>query len=388
MASISKYETKSGKVLYRVQVYMGVNPKTGRKQYKVKRGIDSPKKATLVAARLELAVNNGDLQAEPSKNVTFREVYEEWYSVYIDTVRESTWARTAGMFDNHILPVFGKMRIAKITRRDVQEAVKKWFDETTANYRRWYNYVVAVIDYAVEMEYMKDNPAKGIKLPRHDDPAGDKDENFWTREQLIKFFSCIDKRDDFDIFIMFRVLAYSACRRGELLALEWDDVNFKDGAIRINKTVTQGERGKQIIQSTKTAAGKRTVPIDAETMNYLKEWRHVQQRRMLVLGYNTLQPHQLVFANTKNGYHCLNTPGKRLRKIMDDNKLEPRISIHGFRHSAISNMLIAGVPITAVQRIVGHSDPTVILQTYAHVSEKEERAATNALADYMAQKTV
>lgn len=384
MASIRKEVTKTGRVSYRVQVYKGVNPKTGKKSYAVRRGFDSYKKATIAAAKLELAVSEGSLDVGKPQARTFQSVYVDWYESYVNTVQESTWARTAGMFDNHILPIFGSMFIDKIERKDAQDAINKWHEKTTANYRRWYNYTVSVLDYALENGLLDRNPIKGIKLPKKERKPGDELPNFWTREELAQFFAKINKKADFNIFVMFRVLAYSACRRGELLALEWVDVNFKDNTIRINKTLTQGKKGKQKIQAPKTAAGKRTVPIDAETMAYLKQWRHEQQMQMLRRGYNTLQPHQLVFANTKNGYHCLNTPGKRLKKIIDDNKLPHKITVHGFRHSAISNMLIAGVPITAVQHIVGHSDPTVILKIYAHVTEKEEREATNALAEYYA----
>ena len=118
-------------------------------------------------------------------------------------------------------------------------------------------------------------------------------------------------------------------------------------------------------------------------MAYLKRWRKIQQETFLQLGINTMQPNQLLFTNTKNGYQSLNTPSKRLHKLQDDNGLTPRITIHGFRHSFISNLLIAGVPVTSVQKLVGHTDPTITLGVYAHVSAKQESEATAALAKYM-----
>lgn len=387
MATVSKYFTKSGSKRWKVVVFGGRDPQTGKKKWIVRGGFKGPegkKEATLTGARLELAINSGDYEdTRQQKPVLFRDVYAEWYGNYINTVRESTWSRTDGMFQNHILPAFGDKRVDTITTRDVQKVVKKWFEGTKANYKRWYNYVGSVMDYSLRQGYIKKNPCAAVVLPKHDDAAGDPFENFWTRDQMNHFFDCIDKKQDFDIFIMFRVLAFSGVRRGELLALTWQDVNFKDSSIRVNKTLTQGKKGRQIVQAPKTKAGRRTVPLDRETMAYLKQWRHVQQEQQLILGYNTLKPQQLVFANTRNGYHSLNTPGKRLKKIIRDNDLKPRITVHGFRHSFISNLLIAHVPITSVQRLVGHSDPTVILQTYAHVTQKEEREATATLADYM-----
>lgn len=158
MASLSQYKTKSGKELWRVQVFAGNDPQTGRKKYKVKRGFKTKKEATIVVARLELAISNGDLEENKPTPIFFKDVYKEWYGNYINTVRESTWARTVGMFNNHILPAFGDKRIATITTRDVQKAVKTWYEATTANYKRWFNYVESVMDYAVRQGYMNKNP--------------------------------------------------------------------------------------------------------------------------------------------------------------------------------------------------------------------------------------
>lgn len=383
MASIKKYPTKDGKELWRVQVFAGNDPQTGKKKYKVRRGFKTKKEATIVAARLELAISNGDLEENKPTPIFFKDVYKEWYGNYINTVRESTWARTVGMFNNHILPAFGDKRIATITTRDVQKAVKTWYEATTANYKRWFNYVESVMDYAVRQGYMNKNPAKAVVLPRHEDIAGDKPENFWTKNQMNKFFTCIDKTARFDIFIMFRVLAYTGVRRGELLALEWQDVDFEHDTVRINKTLTQGKRGRQIVQAPKTRAGRRTIPVDKQTMTYLQHWHRMQQQHFFQLGINTLAPHQLVFSNSKNSYHSLNTPAKRLHKIQRDNDLAPRITVHGFRHSFISNLLIAGVPVTSVQKLVGHTDPTITLGIYAHVSAQQESEATAKLEEYM-----
>lgn len=380
MASIQKYSTKRGiKWLYRV--YIGIDDQTGKKKYVVKRGFENKKSATLACAKFEVQASNGGIKKQT--DILFSEVYQEWYLNYKNTVRESTWNRTAGMFKNHILPYFGEKRIATITTHEIQGAVNDWYAHVTANYKRWYNYTVSVFDYAIKQEYVSRNPAKNIILPKKHDVAGDKLPNFWSKEQLNKFFSCIDPNKNLDIFTMFRVLAYVGCRRGELLALEWNDIDLTKQTIRINKTLTQGEGGKQIVQAPKTRNSRRTIPIDSKTNYWLRRWKMEQGRLYLTLGFNTNQSHQLVFANTKNGYHSLNTPAKRLKKIIRDNNLEPPITIHGFRHSHISALLSAGVPVTAVQLRVGHASPEVTLSVYSHITAKQSRNAAEKLENYL-----
>ncbi|WP_057741940.1 site-specific integrase [Liquorilactobacillus capillatus] len=380
MASIQRYSTKKGiKWLYRV--YIGIDEQTGKKKYVVKRGFENKKSASLACAKFEVQVSQGTVRKQ--NNITFNEVYIEWYANYVNTVRESTWNRTEGMFKNHIIPYFGQKRIATITTHEIQDAVNDWYANTIANYKRWYNYTVAVFDYAIKQEYMNKNPAKNIVLPKKHDVAGDKLPNFWSKEQLNRFFSCIDPNINLDIYTMFRVLAYVGCRRGELLALEWSDIDLNKQTIRINKTLTQGKGGKQIVQAPKTRNSRRTVPIDNRTTYWLKRWKMEQMRLYLILGFNTKKPHQLVFANTKNGYHSLNTPAKRLKKIIRNNNLKPEITIHGFRHSHISALLSAGVPVTAVQLRVGHASPEVTLSVYSHITAKQSRNAAEQLENYL-----
>lgn len=247
MASIQKYSTKKGiKWLYRV--YIGIDEQTGKKKYVVKRGFENKKSASLACAKFEVQVSQGTVRKQ--NNITFNEVYKEWFTEYVNTVRESTWARTQGMFKNHMLPCFGDKRIATITIHDIQAAVNDWYYQTTANYKRWYTYTNVVFKYAVKQGYIDKNICENISLPKRHEFVGDKTPNFWSKNQLNNFFNCIDPEKELEKFTVFRVFAYTGCRRGELLALEWSDIDLKKQTIRINKTLTQGKRGKANCSTT------------------------------------------------------------------------------------------------------------------------------------------
>lgn len=382
MAYLGKYQTKNG-TKWQFKIFVGLDPQTGKKKYVTRRGFETKKEANHASIKYASLADQNKLNTKKDKH-RFKDVYLDWYEIYKNTVRESTWNRTDGMFQNHILPSFGEKWINTITTRDVQIAVNKWFDTTTANYKRWFNYTSSVMEFAIRQEYMTKNPCKNVILPNRSGQYKESHPNFWSKEQLNKFLGCIDQQNDMDIYTMFRVLAYTGCRRGELLALEWKDFSSKDKTLRIDKTLTQGEHGKQIVQQPKTRNSKRTITLDAETVAYLERWHHEQHKQMLYLGYNTLNPHQLIFCNTKNGYHSLNTPAKRLKKIIKDNDLKSAITIHGFRHSHISALLSAGVPITTVQMRMGHASPEVTLSVYSNITEQQSREAVDVFARYLA----
>ncbi|SPS07294.1 site-specific integrase [Latilactobacillus sakei] len=380
MAKIRKYE-KNGQEFYMFQAYLGINPQTGKEKRTTRRGFKTRKEARLALSTLELQADSGQLDQQPI-NLTFEDVYKQWYSSYINTVRESTWNRTAGMFNNHILPALGKYRIRTITVAQCQQALNKWFKATSRNYKRWFNYVQAVFDYAIKRGYITDNPATKVTMPKKADTWGDKQENFWDKNQLKQFFALMDPSEHLEQYTLFRVLAFTGVRRGECLALTWDDLDTQKGTLSINKTLTQGAGGKQIIQATKTKKGNRIISLDKQTLFYLRKWQMDQKRIYFMLGFNTSQPSQLIFATTKNTFKSLNTPSKWLRRLTDGTSL-PKITVHGFRHTHASALFSAGASIKEVQERLGHEDAQTTLNIYTHVTNSQNKEAVQKLAQFL-----
>lgn len=221
MASIKSYETKDGKKLYLFKMYIGIDPQTGKKKQTTRRGFRTKKQATLEASRLELEISQGGIKQE--NNILFSKVYEQWYQAYVNTVRESTVARVSKMFDNHILPYFGNKRIRTISIAQCQKAINDWFKIASYNYRKWYNYTSMVFDYAVKHEYIDRNPTNLVNIPKKPTEYGDKAPNFWDKQEMKQFFTYIDPTKDTEKYTLFRVLAFTGVRRGECLALTWDE---------------------------------------------------------------------------------------------------------------------------------------------------------------------
>ncbi len=289
MPNIKDYYDKSGNKRYMFRMYLGVNPQTGKKQQTTRRGFKTKKEASLEASKLELEVASGCLKKD--NNILFKSVYENWYQGYTNTVRESTMARTDAMFQNHILPEFGNKRIRTITIDQCQRAVNKWFKIAPHNFKKWFNYTSNVFDYAIKEEIIDKNPTKLVNVPKKQVDYGDKPANFWNKDELKQFFSYINPNEELEKYTLFRILAFAGLRRGECLALTWDDINFSKSTIRINKTLTQGIGGKQIIQAPKTRKGRRTIKLDHKTMSYIKKWRIQQRKYYLMLGFNTINKH-------------------------------------------------------------------------------------------------
>jgi len=383
---IKKYTKKDGSTAYMFYIYLGIDPRTGKPKKTTRRGFKTEREAIRVLKKVAFE-GTQNITTSKECNKTFEQVYHEWYQSYINTVRESTWARTDAMFQNHILPALGKYRIRTITTVQCQKALNGWFSITTHNYKGWFNYTHAVFEYAIVQEYINENPTRRVIMPKKHETPGKKAPNFWNKEQLQTFFSYINPKEELERYTLFRVLAFTGIRRGECLALTWDDLNTKKGTLNVNKTLTQGAKGKQIIQATKTKKGTRVISLDVTTLFYLKKWRLEQKKELFALGLKSNEPTQLMFASSKNTFKSLNTPKKWLDIVTDrmakDKVILPHLTIHGFRHSHASALFAAGASIKEVQERLGHEDAETTLNIYTHVTEKQDQEAVQKLVNFL-----
>ena len=347
----------------------------------ISKSFATKKEAALSLSRLKYEIEENGLTKV--NHDTFEEIYLLWFdSAYKNTVKESTYVKTKEMFRVHILPAFGSMKLNKISVTYCQTTVNNWCD-SLAKYRVMKNYVTKVLDYSIALGLLKDNPMRKITMPKRKEIVdGEKVENYYNKEELQHFLDCI-KSDGFARWhALFRLLAFSGMRKGEALALEWKDIDFNQSTVTVNKTLARGENNKLIIQSPKTKTSFRTVSVDPGTMQLLKEWRKEQARDYLKLGFNTMQPSQVVFTTYKNEYMQLASVTNRINKIIKKHDLKV-ITTHGLRHTHCSLLFEAGVSIQEVKERLGHSDIQTTMNIYAHVTEKAREESAEKFASHV-----
>jgi len=379
MTSIKTYK-KDGKVFYMFQIYIGTDQLTGKRIKTSRRGFTTKKEAQLASARLQIEIDNGEFRKK-SVN-TFIDIYNLWIEQYKNTVQESTFVKTKGIFKNHILPSLGEYKIDKINVQLCQKHVNEWFSKLK-KFRTLKSYTSKIFEYAITLGIIIDNPLKRVTMPKNIvQPVETEVINYYTKEQLIQFLKCLEIEKNFKAYALFRLLAFSGMRKGEALALTWDDLNFKEGEIRINKALSRGEENRLYVKTTKTKSSIRAIKLDKVTMDILKVWQKQQKEDFLVLGYNTLQPKQLVFSNERNEYLQPTKTRKWMLQVQKKYDLV-KITTHGLRHTHCSLLFEAGVSIKEVQDRLGHSDIQTTLNIYTHVTEKAKEVVAEKFAKYM-----
>lgn len=383
--NIKKYTKKDGSTAYMFNAYLGMDPLTGKKKRTTRRNFK-----TKAAAKKELKKIVYDASIGKTKkkeiNLTFQQVYEEWFDTYKNTVQDSTWYKRQRMFETRLLPEFGKYKINMITTAKIQTALNKWFRETKYNYKPWFNYTNSIFKYAILQRYITDNPATRVIMPKHKE-FEEELPNFWSKDQLITFFRYIDPNKDLEKYTLFRVLAFTGIRRGELLALQWNDFDSNKKILHINKTLSMGENSQVTVHAPKTRKGKRDIYLDNTTIKYLKRWRLKDRTKMLMQGMNIDEPEQLIFHTFDNKYKSFNTPRRWLVDILDkihkDNVDLPDITLHGFRHTHASALFSAGATVKEVQERLGHEDAQTTLNIYVHVTQQQDEEVAQKLVNYL-----
>lgn len=381
MAKIEQYTKKDGSTAWLFQAYLGVDPATGKEKRTTRRGFKSKKEASTVLSRLKHEINQkGFLKQEV---YTFREVYEIWLPQYKQTVKESSYWKTTRLFEHHILPLFSDLRIDKIDVPYCQKAVDKWFNDGLKGYKLIFRYTAKVFKLAYNMDIIASDPTTKVTYPiKRETAVVKKLPNFYDKQELELFFDCLVKENNDKFTALFRTLAFSGARIGELLALEWHDIDFKGNTLSINKTITRGENNRLMVDVPKTHSSIRLISMDNKTMSLLKAWKSTQAKNYLMLGYNTSSKEQLVFSNAKNQYINTGKVYKVYIKVVNKYELK-KITIHGFRHTHCSLLFEAGASVKEVQDRLGHSDIQTTMNIYAHVSKKAKDSTAERFANYL-----
>lgn len=388
MATFKKEETKKG-ISWVGQVYLGIDSVTGKARQTTVRGKTKKEVQTKVARAKATFEGNGrtTTKVETTKSsYTFQEVYVNWLKVYAQTVKESTFQKTIKIFENHILPIFAELKIHEITVMTCQNAVYSWFNELK-NFKIVNNYAGKVFHYAISIELIADNPTKKVTLPVRKETITEEDKvpNFYEKEELLHFLACLrkdaQKKHNSKWYTLFAVLSYTGMRKGEALALTWDDVDFNQQIIRVNKTLTRGLNYRLMIQAPKTVGSRRDITISDSTKEILLNWKKEQSHNNERLEFNSATA-QLIFPNNKNEWMAQAKVGQTLDRLIKKYELK-RITPHGFRHTHISLLFEAGASVKEVQDRVGHGDIATTMNIYTHVSKKKKESTAQRYDDYL-----
>lgn len=379
MANFKQYTKKDGTKLWQFQAYLGTDPITGKPVKTTRRNFRSKKEAQTTLARLQIEFEENGLKVEQGE--TFQEVYELWLEGYKTTVRESTYFNTTQRFKNWILPVYGPLKIKKITVGMAQRIVNDWSDECSF-FKLLHSNTKRVFKYAMHIGLIKSNPLEYVMVPKQKSKKTKSAVKIYTKTEMQKFFSYLNQQNatygnDFNKTLI-RFLFYSGCRAGEALALNWEDIDFNHNMVSINKTLSMA-KNDVVIEEAKNQSSMATITIDRVTMNQLKRWQMDQRIYMLQTGVTNPT---MVFCSREKKPVRVSSFYVRFRH-QAENADVPFYGIHATRHTHASVLINAGASMKEVQERLRHSSIVTTMDTYSHLFEETKEKIVDRFVDYV-----
>ena len=175
------------------------------------------------------------------------------------------------------------------------------------------------------------------------------------------------------------VALYSSARKGEILGLSWNNVNFFDGTITIIQSLSTSESGKRLTEP-KTNRSRRTILIPKKCIKVLKEWKDIQKDYAIKYEGIFDNRDNLVFTNNSGHYVDVNNFHNRFwKKALEKAGISKRFTFHGLRHTSASILLKHGVNIKVVSERLGHSNVSVTMNVYQHLLPGMQETAVKEL---------
>ena len=241
--------------------------------------------------------------------------------------------------------------------------------------RAYHLLLSSMLEKAVEWEVIPSNPAKKASPPKRRNIEA----KYLEENDVRNLLKLLDK-ESIQFKTMTAMYLFSGVRRGELLGLWWDDIDFDMQTIRIRRNIGTIS-GKGIYEDTpKTDSSKRTIKLPSLAFDYLrvyKEWQDQQK----YFASDLWEESNKIFTNDHGGYLHPDTITKRFAEFIKKNDL-PHVTIHSLRHTYANIMIYSGIELKTISHRLGHANSTTTQNIYSHVFQSADEKAADTLDNY------
>ena len=392
--------------------YFDLGKVDGKRKKKEKGGFRTKKEAEQALAAAINEYNNGGIVFEPSE-ITVSDYLDQWYELSCKlNLKYNTQVNYLRIIESHIKPKFGAYKLKAINPVILQEYANnlKLYGYSKSHIVGILTVFQSALDYAVEpLHYINQNPMKSVKFPKVERKP---------RERIIltldEWQQIIDRFQSTRYYIPLMIGFYTGLRISEAFALTWDDIDFNNKTLSINKQIVKRnfgadvrkvieQKGKREQRSSwyfttpKTSASTRTIPFGDTLYKALKQEKASQMQYEIQYGeYYTIHvlkketdekgndifrvvPIQKCIENqfqrvkliciAENGQYTSTDSFKYCSRIIH-NELQLAFDYHSLRHTHATMLIEAGANVKNVQARLGHSNIQTTLQTYVHDTEK------------------
>ena len=374
--SIRIKETKDGEIRYQITVEGERDPLTGKRNRIYKNVKGTKKEVNAVMHRMITEMDQGKVVKKSNKSIA--EWMEEWISLYLPNIEETTRVGYKAKIRCYIVPALGDIQISSLRAEHVQKMVNDMLARglSPKNIRDTFNNINAAMKKAVVLRYIPYNPCEGVVLPKLKKYKA----TVYDQKTIHQLLETVRGTD---MYLPILLLVTVGLRRGELLALRWEDIDFNNKILKVRKNMVKGEKG-HIIKAPKSEAGIRDICLGDEVVEELKIARKQYLMDSITYGQG-FQNLGFVVRQEDGSPYKPDSITQKWERLLEQKSL-PKIRLHDLRHSNATALIQAGVNPRVVQQRLGHSDVNITLNTYTHVLPEMDIEAAEKLDSIMLKK--
>lgn len=313
--------------------------------------------------------------------ILYKDWIWEWLSSKKDYIKESTYANYSNIITNHIVPELGNYLLNKLNNKIIQnflldKSKNGRLDNTGGLSSKTIRDITAIIKSSLKSAF-KENLIPNLSLD-FIYPKITQKEKIYTlskrsQENLTNYI--LENQSIKTLGILLTL--YSGIRIGELCALQWKDIDFKNNILRINKTLqrvyindTEIHSSKIVITEPKTHNAERDIPISKEFANELKKYKTKPEHYLLSCSNKWIEPR---------------TYRRFFERISKKANIE-KINFHGLRHTFATNCIKLGIDYKTVSELLGHATVNITLNLYVHPQMSQKKKCINLVCKNFQEK--
>lgn len=298
---------------------------------------------------------------------------------------KSAFSNQAGLSLTTLSSVYQKKPISRNSAQKISDALDFSLDAlfqpvavgkviSTTTVLHYHRLISDILNAAVNWQYIPHNPCTRISAPKSNSP-----EIEYLDDTQAKHFVELLSHEPGHYRRPILILLLTGMRRGELLGVEWPDINFEQKTIKISRTSLYLPGQGIYTDTTKNETSKRLVVVSDQVIKVLQEQYLWQQRQQKLLGTGWINSNRIITAPNGSPMH----PDRLTHwfsKFIKRTDL-PQIHLHSLRHTYATLCIAKGVPITAVAAQLGHANVSTTTTIYAHAIKSAQIAAADKIGN-------
>ena len=322
-------------------------------------------------------------KGQTSTSMKFEVFAREWFKDYAELKLKRNTVSNYHNLEKRAYASLGHIRVDKITPLDIQHFVRSLVADglSTETVKSHVRFVSTVLSYAVKKRVLTYNPCATVDYPI----AQEKERDFYSVDEVKRLLGLLRNEGEQDeqqkpFALFFTLAAYMGARKGELLGLEWRDIDFNNDTITISRAYYYDSHRREYFTDTpKTKQSRRTLKMPSHVMDALKDFKAWQDTQKEIWGGSWVDTDRL-FTQPNGEPMNTNKPYNYLREFCKRSGMR-MCNVHSFRHFNASALINSGVDVVTVQTALGHSTPSTTLNFYSHNFSNAQTRAMVAIAN-------